>query len=69
MKDPRFTDLAKLLVRHSCDVQPGETVLVEATDIPAEFTVELMVRRFEALYERLAAGEGLPQSYEELNGP
>ena len=42
MKDPRFTDLAKLLVRHSCDVQPGETVLVEATDIPAEFTVELI---------------------------
>src|SRR5688572_5127384 len=42
MKDPRFTDLANLLVKHSCDVQPGEHVLVEAHDIPAEFTVELI---------------------------
>jgi aminopeptidase len=42
MKDPRFTDLANLLVRHSCRVQPGERVLVEATDIPAEFIVELL---------------------------
>ncbi len=32
-----------------------------------EFTVELMVRRFEALYERLAAGEGLPADVGELN--
>jgi glycosyltransferase involved in cell wall biosynthesis len=31
-----------------------------------EFTVDLMVRRFEALYERLAAGAGLPESAEEL---
>ena len=31
-----------------------------------EFTVELMVRRFEALYERLVAGDGLPQSAAQL---
>jgi len=52
MKDPRYTDLATLLVRHSCDVQPGETVLVEATDIPAEFTVELI--------RKIAAAGGHP---------
>jgi aminopeptidase len=42
MKDPRFNELASLLVKHSCDVQPGENVLVEAHDIPPEFTVELI---------------------------
>src|SRR5262245_57356703 len=42
MKDPRFTQLAKLLVSHSCRVEPGDKVLVEAFDIPAEFTVELI---------------------------
>ncbi len=31
-----------------------------------EFTVELMVRRFEALYERLIAGDGLPESAAQL---
>ncbi|MGB7158171.1 MAG: aminopeptidase [Tepidisphaeraceae bacterium] len=42
MKDPRFNQLADLLVHHSCDVQPGENVLIEAFDIPPEFTVELI---------------------------
>ena len=32
-----------------------------------EFTVELMVRRFEALYERLVAGDGPPESAEQLD--
>jgi glycosyltransferase involved in cell wall biosynthesis len=31
-----------------------------------EFTVELMVRRFEALYERLAQGAGLPEDFHQL---
>jgi glycosyltransferase involved in cell wall biosynthesis len=31
-----------------------------------EFTVDLMVRRFEALYERLSNGGGLPESAEQL---
>jgi glycosyltransferase involved in cell wall biosynthesis len=31
-----------------------------------EFTIEVMVSRFEALYERLVAGEGLPEDYSQL---
>jgi L-malate glycosyltransferase len=31
-----------------------------------EFTVELMVRRFEALYERLAQGAGPPEDFQQL---
>jgi len=42
MKDPRFTDLATLMVRHSMQVKPGDKVLVEAFDIPPDFTVELI---------------------------
>src|SRR5579859_4538241 len=33
VKDPRYTQLARVLVRHSIDLVPGERVLVEATDI------------------------------------
>jgi aminopeptidase len=42
MKDPRFTDLAKTLVHHSCRVKSGDKVLIEAFDIPHDFTVELV---------------------------
>lgn len=42
MKDPRYTDLAKVLVHHSCQVKPGDKVLIEAFDIPPDFTVELI---------------------------
>lgn len=42
MKDPRYTALARLLVTHSIHVSPGEKVLVEAFDIPTDFTVELL---------------------------
>jgi len=34
-----------------------------------EFTVDLMVRRFEALYERLVAGAGPPEQFEQLDVP
>jgi glycosyltransferase involved in cell wall biosynthesis len=34
-----------------------------------EFTVDLMVRRFEALYERLVAGAGPPERFEQLDVP
>jgi glycosyltransferase involved in cell wall biosynthesis len=34
-----------------------------------EFTVDLMVRRFEALYERLVAGAGPPERFEQLDAP
>ncbi|MBV8781271.1 MAG: aminopeptidase, partial [Phycisphaerae bacterium] len=42
MKDPRFTLLANLLVKHSMRVQTGDKVLIEAFDIPVEFTSELI---------------------------
>src|SRR5438876_3607856 len=42
MRDPRFTQLARVLVGHSIDLQPGEKVLIEAIDIPSDFTAELI---------------------------
>jgi aminopeptidase len=48
MKDSRYTDLAKLLVRYSTRLQRGERCLVEAFDIPPEFTVEL-IRQIDAV--------------------
>ncbi|HYE19154.1 MAG TPA: aminopeptidase [Tepidisphaeraceae bacterium] len=42
MKDPRYAKLAKLLVHHSAEIQAGNTVLVEAFEIPPEFTIELV---------------------------
>ena len=52
MKDPRFTDLARLLVSHSTKIQPGENCLIEAFDIPQEFIVELV--------RAVAAAGGVP---------
>lgn len=42
MLDPRFTQLAQVLVHHSIKLQPGEKVFVEAFDIPTDFTAELL---------------------------
>lgn len=42
MIDPRMTRLADVLVNYSCAVQPGEKILIEAIDIPHEFTAELV---------------------------
>src|SRR5438874_321777 len=42
MKDPRYTQLARLLVEHSIEVAPGDKVLIEAFDIPVDFTTELI---------------------------
>lgn len=42
MLDPRITKLARVLVSHSCRVAPGEKVLIEAIDVPHEFTCELI---------------------------
>jgi aminopeptidase len=42
MKDPRHAKLAELLVHHSSRVQAGDNVLIEAFDIPQEFTTELV---------------------------
>jgi aminopeptidase len=47
MTDPRYSKLAKLLVEYSTQLQKGDRVLIDAIDIPDDFTVELMrtVRR------------------------
>src|SRR5688572_3727364 len=42
MTDPRYTKLAKLLVQYSTKLKKGERALVDAIDVPDEFTVELV---------------------------
>src|ERR1051326_5483975 len=42
MRDLRYAKLARLLVEYSTGLKPKERVLVEATDVPDEFSVELM---------------------------
>ncbi|MCB0264020.1 MAG: aminopeptidase [Calditrichaeota bacterium] len=42
MKDPRIDKLAKVLVRHSTKLQPGDKVLIEAFDIPTELVQSLI---------------------------
>ena len=37
MHDARHDKLANLLVTYSCEVQPGEKVLIECYDTPIEF--------------------------------
>ncbi|MFM1769087.1 MAG: hypothetical protein RJA22_1616 [Verrucomicrobiota bacterium] len=47
MNDPRHAKLANLLVKYSCALRRGDRVLIDAIEIPDEFTVELIraVRR------------------------
>ena len=42
MHDPRFEKLAQLLTGHSTKLKPGEKVLIDAFDIPAEMTIALI---------------------------
>jgi aminopeptidase len=42
VKDPRYTKLAEVLVRHSTQIKPGDKVLIEAFDTPPDFTIELI---------------------------
>ncbi len=42
MTDPRYTKLAKLLANYSCELKKGENVLIDVTDIPDEFTIEMI---------------------------
>jgi aminopeptidase len=42
MPDPRHHALAETLVRYSCALEPGETVLIEAVGVPHAFTRELV---------------------------
>ena len=34
MNDPRISKLANLLLDHSCSLQEGERILIEAFDLP-----------------------------------
>jgi leucyl aminopeptidase (aminopeptidase T) len=52
MSDARYQRLAETITRHSCRVAGGEKVLIEAFDIPAEFTAVLV--------RAIAAAGGLP---------
>lgn len=42
MTDPRIEKLADLLVNYSCEVKAGETILIEAIDVPHAFTKSLI---------------------------
>ncbi|MCZ6834803.1 MAG: aminopeptidase [Planctomycetota bacterium] len=42
MIDPRVSKLAELLINHSCRLQPGEHVLIEAFDVPESIAIELV---------------------------
>ena len=42
MIDPRMTRLADVLVNYSCELKSGERILIEAIDVPHEFTCELI---------------------------
>jgi aminopeptidase len=52
MTDPRIAKLADVLVNYSCAIQPGENILIEAIDVPHEFTV--------ALVQSASASKGKP---------
>lgn len=51
MFDPRFSELARVLVRHSTKLQAGDRVLIDAFDIPEGMVIALIreVRRRRAL--------------------
>lgn len=42
MNDPRYSDLSKVLARHSTKLQPGDKVLIDAFDIPDAMVVSLV---------------------------
>jgi aminopeptidase len=42
LHDPRYAQLAQVIARHSCAVKPGDKVLIETFDIPAEFTAAVV---------------------------
>jgi aminopeptidase len=52
MTDPRIDKLADVLINYSCAVEAGETILIEAIDVPHAFT--------KALVRRAAAAGGRP---------
>src|SRR4051794_6850733 len=49
MRDPRIATLADLLVGHSCQLEAGDKVLIEAFDLPDD---ELVCRLIESATQR-----------------
>lgn len=49
VKDPRSDRLADVLIHHSCRLQPGEKILIEAFDLPEPDLVCRLVERANAL--------------------
>ena len=51
MYDPRFDELANVLITHSTKIQPGEVVLIESIEIPQEMVIALIrsVRKAEGI--------------------
>jgi aminopeptidase len=47
MLDPRVDKLAKMLIRYSCALKKGENILIEAIDIPQEFSAALIRHAFD----------------------
>ncbi len=43
MNDPRVARLAEILIDHSCELQPGEKILIEAIDLPSPRLVTQLV--------------------------
>jgi len=42
MSDPRYADLAKLLVEYSCGLKKSESVFIDVSDIPDRMTIALI---------------------------
>ena len=42
MHDPRFDQLANVLVKYSTNIQAGESVLIEVSEIPEEMVIALI---------------------------
>ena len=48
MRDPRINDLADVLVGYSCEVKPGDNVMIEATGLEIPLIEALIEKVFEA---------------------
>src|SRR5262245_43105286 len=48
MRDPRRAQLAKTIVHHSCELKPGETVLIESFDLADGLIHDIMDEAFAA---------------------
>ena len=48
MSDPRHVELAEILTRYSCELEEGDSVLIEAIDVPHAFTRQLVRTAHEA---------------------